>query len=521
LGYEELAKSVGAGGDTIMGAAKDTSDLSETWTKFKNTVLVALEPIASRVFAAVADGAAKAVAWLESPGFRTFADNLKGGLEAVGKVIQPVFGYFADHTGQLIGGLTALGIVIGAVVLPPLISMAVAAVVAAAPFIAIGVAIFALGAAAVYAYEHFAIVRTVVDRVADAFRNFIPFITDVVWPALKAIGGVFADLPGNIVGAVSGAVGAVGDFLGAVVDFFARLPGRILGGLSELPGLLAQAITESIALMIAGAITAAVGLWLVFTEAPGKIVHILGDLGPLLWDKGSALVAGLARGAFDGMTTMLGWVIGLPGMIVRAAGDFYPWLLQKGIDLLRGLADGAYRGYQAMWGWITGLPGDILRGLGTIGSTLWNAGIDLIQGFINGIKSAAGRIITAIKESVTDLLPGFVKNALGMHSPSTVFAEIGRNVLEGMALGLTGDKPVTAMKALVDRVRDAGTLAVNPLDVGAAGGGGGTVAGGVAARAGGAVTLAQTVYAAEGQDPVAVGNAALDAAAFRLRTVSR
>lgn len=59
LGYEELAKAIADGGDTINGAAADTADFSEKWNIFKNQVLVGLEPLATAVFNAVGDAMEK------------------------------------------------------------------------------------------------------------------------------------------------------------------------------------------------------------------------------------------------------------------------------------------------------------------------------------------------------------------------------------------------------------------------------------------------------------------------------
>jgi len=44
--------------------------------------------------------------------------------------------------------------------------------------------------------------------------------------------------------------------------------------------------------------------------------------------------------------------------------------------------------------------------------------------------------VTTIKNVITDKLPSFVKDALGIHSPSRVFAELGRHTVEGMAVGI-------------------------------------------------------------------------------------
>lgn len=51
-----LVDTISNGSDTINQAADDTADFSEKWTLLKNRVLVALEPLAMRVFDAVGEG---------------------------------------------------------------------------------------------------------------------------------------------------------------------------------------------------------------------------------------------------------------------------------------------------------------------------------------------------------------------------------------------------------------------------------------------------------------------------------
>lgn len=54
--FDQLSASIANGSDTIMGASRDTRDFGEQWQLIKNRVMLALEPVATRVFAAVGDG---------------------------------------------------------------------------------------------------------------------------------------------------------------------------------------------------------------------------------------------------------------------------------------------------------------------------------------------------------------------------------------------------------------------------------------------------------------------------------
>lgn len=67
--------------------------------------------------------------------------------------------------------------------------------------------------------------------------------------------------------------------------------------------------------------------------------------------------------------------------------------------------------------------------------SMQNLGGRIIDGLTSGIVNGIGRVISAI-QGVTDALPQWVKDKLGIHSPSTVFAGLGQNIIEGLVQGM-------------------------------------------------------------------------------------
>lgn len=61
---------------------------------------------------------------------------------------------------------------------------------------------------------------------------------------------------------------------------------------------------------------------------------------------------------------------------------------------------------------------------------------NIIRGFTNGLTDGVGAIIEAAKTMVTKFVDT-VKNLLGIHSPSTVFFDIGKNIIQGLLDGLS------------------------------------------------------------------------------------
>lgn len=87
----------------------------------------------------------------------------------------------------------------------------------------------------------------------------------------------------------------------------------------------------------------------------------------------------------------------------------------------------------------------------------FNAGKNLIQGFIDGIKNLKEQAISSVTSIATSAVDKF-KSLLGIHSPSTVFAEIGGYIDQGLANGITAAVPyvTTAMQGVVDAVQEKG-----------------------------------------------------------------
>lgn len=73
-----------------------------------------------------------------------------------------------------------------------------------------------------------------------------------------------------------------------------------------------------------------------------------------------------------------------------------------------------------------------------ISSHFTDIGQNGIQGFLNGMISLLADIGSWIQQHMIDPLVNAVKNMLGIHSPSTVFADIGHNLVLGLLNGVSG-----------------------------------------------------------------------------------
>lgn len=112
----------------------------------------------------------------------------------------------------------------------------------------------------------------------------------------------------------------------------------------------------------------------------------------------------------------------------------------KAARMIAGLARAIGSKIEAVVAKIGELTGKILEPWADAGRWLLGIGKSIVQGLINGIGSMAGSVVSAIKSSITDKIPGFIKDKLGIHSPSIVLTKIGVNLMEGLVKGIESRK---------------------------------------------------------------------------------
>lgn len=130
--------------------------------------------------------------------------------------------------------------------------------------------------------------------------------------------------------------------------------------------------------------------------------------------------------------------------------------LSKGGELIGGLIDGI----KSKVGDVVSAVGSIISackdGLANIASEFVDIGSNIISGLVSGIKSGISNVASAIADVASSAVSQ-AKGALGIHSPSRVFAEIGMYSDKGLAKGLIKYSNVVT--------KAAGNVANNMIDV--------------------------------------------------------
>lgn len=184
------------------------------------------------------------------------------------------------------------------------------------------------------------------------------------------------------------------------------------------------------------------------------------------WDKAWGHIKSAASTVWDGIKAVVRAAIDAVADKLRGAMDSIKGAWSGAWDTMKEIVSGAWGrikdavsdGIGALGELIKSLPRKIKGWLGDLGKLLWNAGRDLINGLIGGIREKLSDLWDLIS-SIGSQISKAWSNILGEHSPSRVFWAHGRNLMQGLALGISesASLPMGSLAAL------AGKLAVPAL----------------------------------------------------------
>lgn len=141
----------------------------------------------------------------------------------------------------------------------------------------------------------------------------------------------------------------------------------------------------------------------------------------------------------------------LPQIILAMVGFFIqsiPFIIEAGIKLLGALAMAIPEVIVTLFMALAEIPTAILKAVMEWGPQMVQAGKDMMAGFIEGITSGFQKAIEHVKNFLGNLVDS-VKDLLGIHSPSRVFAGIGDYAMQGLANGLARSGREAAKAAAV------------------------------------------------------------------------
>lgn len=174
-------------------------------------------------------------------------------------------------------------------------------------------------------------------------------------------------------------------------------------------------------------------------ESAGSLLSELAvglvEMTPQLLELGLIVIEGLISGIAENTDELIPAIVDAVIAITEALIDHLPDLIAAAGELIGALASGLIQAIPHLLLKVPEIIGAILSGLAEGFVSFVGIGGQMVEGIISGIKDSIGWVKEQVSAWVGDVV-GFFKNALGIHSPSTVMADqIGEEMGEGVGVG--------------------------------------------------------------------------------------
>ena len=221
-----------------------------------------------------------------------------------------------------------------------------------------------------------------------------------------------------------------GMLFGTILDVVTYLAETFIGMLPQVVELgldlivsLADGIAESLPKLIPTIVDVVI-----------QIVETLVDNVDMLVDSAIAIIAALANGLISALPRLIEKAPEIIEKLVRAIVNNAPKLLKSALEIIVTLARGLISNIPQLVRVIPQIVSSIVNGFLSLMSRITGIGKNIVNGVWQGIQSMIGWFTGKVKGFFSGIVNS-VKNTLGIHSPSKVFASIGKYMAEGLGEG--------------------------------------------------------------------------------------
>lgn len=356
---------------------------------------------------------------------------VSAGINVMSNAISAVINWFIAWRAWFIN----IGIVIGTILLPKMIQLGIEALKSAASWVAgmaqAGAATATTAAQSVVNFVKMSVAASVNAVKSAAAWTLAAGQTALAW--LKTVPGMIASFVQASAASVVNAVKSAAAWVLAAGQTAAAWAISFAAYLLGVATAAAQTLLAG-ARMAAGWLLALGPIGLIIAAVAGAVALIIAN-----WDSVKGFVVGVWQGIQNAVAAVINWVKGnWPLLLAIITGPIGLAVLYvtRNFDTIRTAVANTIG---AVTGFFGSLPSRILGAIGNLGGILYNAGRDMINGLLNG----AGSLLSKIGSFFLDKLPGWIqgpfKKALGIHSPSKVFAGFGANISQGLANGVAAN----------------------------------------------------------------------------------
>lgn len=351
--------------------------------------------------------------------FATAADNIV-------KNLAEIIPRFAETLPALAGAIVSQ--------IPGLAAAIVPAVLSA------GQSILEQARDAVTAFDFVAAAEDVVQKItdfisSDGLSSFLGCLVDIFTDIVNGISSMLPVLLPALVELIAYTVTTLIDQLPALLECALQLIiGLADGLLAALPVLVAalpEIINSVVSFLVAAApqiLQAGITLLLALVDAlPTVIDALIAALPQIIESTVSTLVAAAPQIVQAGITLLLALTEAIPVIVPQIVAAL-PQIITAIINGLVAAGPQVLASAQEVWGQITAAVPQLIADIGA-------AVPEIINGIVNGLAAGASAVWDAACQLGSNILGG-IKSFLGINSPSTVMAEQGNYIIQGLLNGL-------------------------------------------------------------------------------------
>ena len=277
------------------------------------------------------------------------------------------------------------------------------------------------------------LVQVIIDNMPQFLQAALQLFISIQQAIFEAMPIIIAALPQLITGIVDFIVGAIPQLIQAYIQLLSSL-------VDALPEIIA-AIVAALPQIIDGIITALLeGLPLIIQCGVQLFIALIQNIGEI--------ISGIAKALPD-----------LIAGIVEAILEHLPEIIECGVQLFIALIANLPTIIVELVKAVPQIIQALLEAFGEGVSKFGEMGVNLVKGLWNGFKSKLDEFFTNAKQWFSNGIAK-IKKSLGINSPSTVFADIGKYLVLGLDEGIT-DNISSASKAM-EQMSNAVEAAFNP-----------------------------------------------------------
>lgn len=278
---------------------------------------------------------------------------------------------------------------------------------------------------------------------AELLQEITPFVELIgkgLTGALSGAESAAEDFTDGLLGIVTFAIEKLTEMLPTFLEFAVKMIANIATGIAQsLPTLvpslvqlvtdIVQVLIDNIPLLIDAALQLVTGL------AEG-IINALTENIPLIIQAGIDLLVALIQALPQIITTIVQAIPQIISGIVNALIGNIDQIIMAGVQLFVALIQNLPTIIVEIVKAVPQIVSGIVQAFASLGGEMINAGANLLHGLWEGISGAASWLWEKVSGWASSLVSG-IKDFFGIHSPSTVFAEIGGNMADGVGVGFT------------------------------------------------------------------------------------